>query len=123
MRPKPFVPDNFFSVDVVVCDEGEMVENVIEMVAEAEAAKTLPAAATKGKEGQEHLAAPSASGGGLFDVILLGGGVGVDDAAEIVPDGKGPRGEQVDGGGGGRKREAEAEGRTPAERLDLVLDR
>lgn len=98
-----------------MCDEGEMVESISTMVADAEAAKSSTAA--KGKEGEDRPIAPSASGGGLFDVILLGGGVGVDDVAELVPDGKGPRGERVAGGKG------EGEGRTPAERLDLVLDR
>eukprot|EP00752_Nemacystus_decipiens_P011426 g10147.t1 len=101
------------SVRVVVCEEGDMVESISTMVADAEAAKAL--AAAKGKEGEKHTTAPSTSGGGLFDVILLGGGVGVGDAAELVPDGEEPRGERVAGG--------EWEGRTPAERLDLVLDR
>lgn len=104
-----------------MCDEGEMVESVSAMAADAEAANTLTAA--KGKEGKDHSVAPSASGGGFFDVILLGGGVGVDDAAGLVSDGKGPRGERVSWGEGEGEGEGDGEGRTPAERLDLVLDR
>lgn len=90
-----------------------MVGSVDKMVAEAEAAKALAAAKGKGGKGEgEDPATLRASGGGLFDVILIGGGVGVD-AAGVAQDEKGPRGERVPGG----------EGRTPAERLDLVLDR
>lgn len=106
-----FVADNIymyvhlFSVSVLVCDEGEMLATIDR----AEGAKI--ATAVEGKEGEKR-PTPRASVGGLFDVILLGGGVG-SDAAELAPHGEGPRGERV----GAR------EGPTPAERLDLVLDR
>ncbi|CAM9737612.1 unnamed protein product, partial [Ectocarpus sp. 8 AP-2014] len=94
------------SVTVLVCDEGEMLESVSKVVAEADSAKasTAAAAAAVGKDGgvRPDEAAHRSARGGLFDVILLGGGDGVEGAGSVS---------------------VSEEDRTPAEILDLVMDR
>ncbi|CAM9244855.1 unnamed protein product [Ectocarpus sp. 12 AP-2014] len=93
------------SVTVLVCDEGEMLESVRTVVAEADSAKaSTAAAAAVGKDGDvgpDETSHRSARGG-LFDVILLGGGGGVEGAGSVP---------------------VREEDRTPAERLDLAMDR
>lgn len=94
------------SVTVVVCPEAEMANHVA--AATAAAGHNM----TGSSSGSEIPGpGPRSSGRGLFDVILLGGGGG---ATASVPAGVGGRGEE-----GG----AERAGLSPAERLDIVLDR
>lgn len=83
-----------------------MLESIRTVVAEADSAKasTAAAAAAVGKDGgvRPDEATHRSSRGGLFDVILLGGGVGMEGTGSVP---------------------VREEDRTPAERLDLVMDR
>ncbi|CAM9783509.1 unnamed protein product [Pylaiella littoralis] len=101
------------SVQVMVCDDGAIVENV--ETAAVKTVGTAPLAVDGGEEGEEASGGPaprSSAGKDLFDVILLGGGVGTE-AAELV----------TVGDGDGEGASIPERGRTPAGRLDLVLDR
>lgn len=95
------------SVTVVECDEASILEVVKNMNTEDGDATTVKDSG--GGAGPETDAQQSSSAEGLFDVILLGGGDEVGGArgldAAVEP---------------GRIKKA---GLTPAERLDLVLDR
>lgn len=102
-----------YSVQVMVCDDGAIVENV--ETAAVKTVGTAPLAVDGGEEGEEASGGPaprSSAGKDLFDVILLGGGVGTE-AAELV----------TVGDGDGEGASIPERGRTPAGRLDLVLDR
>lgn len=85
------------SIRVLECDEGSILDHV--GTAEGEAKASTAAGQAGGARSYA---------GGLFDVILLGGGCGIEAAEPVAV-----------GGGEGKGKER----RTPAERLDLVLDR
>lgn len=99
------------SVQVMVCDDVEILENVHTAAVKTEVTEPSTAENSKGREEARGGHALKSSGEELFDVILLGGGA-VTEAAKSVP--------VSDGGVEGVATET---GRTPAERLDLVLDR
>lgn len=97
------------------CDEASILEHVKNVNTEDGDATALKDRSAGGA-GIETDAQQSSSAAGLFDVILLGGGDGGGGGDEVGEEARG-----LDAAvGPGRIKKA---GLTPAERLDLVLDR